>query len=238
MRIRLRGLFAFVTLVACHGRAKAVFVPAPGSDVEAISLLGDSLRRPELDSSVRERMQTQLDEARRVEAAHPGDPDALIWVGRRTAYLGRFNEAIAIYTDGISRFPNDARLYRHRGHRYITVRRFDQAIADLERAAGLTAGRPDEVEPDGQPNARNIPIGSLQSNIWYHLALAHYLRGDWDAAIAAARSGIRVSTNADRFVSQSHWLYMALRRSGRTAEAAEALAAVGNDLEVIENSSY
>lgn len=238
MRFTSAAFTALLLAIACqHGRRSA-FLPPPGSDVEAISLLGDSLRRAAIDSASRARLERQLAQARQDEAARPNDPDALIWVGRRTAYLGRFNDAIAIFTDGISRFPDDARMYRHRGHRFITLRRFGEAIADLERAAALTAGKPDEVEPDGQPNARNIPIGSLQSNIWYHLALAHYLEGDWNAAVRAARAGIGVSTNPDRLVSQTHWLYMALRRAGRPAEAAATLAPIRDDFVIIENGSY
>jgi tetratricopeptide (TPR) repeat protein len=183
-------------------------------------------------------MESELAKAQLDAESRPNHPDAVIWVGRRTAYLGRFREAIAVYAEGIRRFPSDARLYRHRGHRYITIRRFDDAIADFQHAAELMAGRPDEIEPDGQPNARDIPIGSLHSNVWYHLALAHYLKGDWNSAVRAARSGIRVSANADRLVSQTHWLYMALRRAGRDAEAAEALAPIRDDLDVIENISY
>ena len=183
-------------------------------------------------------MELQLSEARLQAAERPNHPDAVIWVGRRAAYLGRYREAIDVFTSGIRRFPSDARLYRHRGHRYITVRRFDDAIADFTHAAELMRGRPDEEEPDGQPNARNIPIGSLHSNVWYHLALAHYLKGDWDNAIRAARAGIAVSSNPDRLVSQTHWLYMALRRAGRDAEAAEALAPIRDDFDIIENGSY
>lgn len=212
--------------------------PALGIEYEAISLLGDTLRRPRLDSAARERMQAQLAAARIEAAARPNDPDALIWVGRRLGYLGRYSEAIGTFSDGIRRFPSDPRMYRHRGHRYISVREFDKAIADFERATRLMAGRPDEVEPDGQPNARNIPIGSLQSNVWYHLALAHYLKGQWDAAARAARSGIQISSNPDRLVSQTHWLYMALRRAGRAAEAATALEPIREGFDIIENDSY
>jgi len=224
-----------VMIAGCHASRPN---SAAGIEFEAISLLGDTLRRPALDSATRERMQGQLAAARIEAAARPNDPDALIWVGRRLAYLGRYYHAIEVFSDGIRRFPNDARMYRHRGHRYISVREFDKAIADFQRAARLMAGKPDEVEPDGQPNARGIPIGSLQSNVWYHLALAHYLKGEWDAAARAARSGIQVSNNPDRLVSQTHWLYMALRRAGRTAEAAAALAPIKDDFEVIENQSY
>jgi tetratricopeptide (TPR) repeat protein len=205
---------------------------------EALSLLGDSLERPRLDTAVQRRMQEQLAQAREALAAKPNDPDLLIWEGRRLAYLSRYNDAIRVFSDGIARFPNDARFYRHRGHRYISIRKLDAAIADFEKAAQLMAGKPDEVEPDGQPNARNIPIGSLQSNVWYHLALAYYLKGDWNNAARAARSGIAVSTNPDRLVSQTHWLYMALRRAGRIQEAAAALEPIRAGFDIIENESY
>jgi tetratricopeptide (TPR) repeat protein len=208
------------------------------TEFQGISLLGDTLKRPRIDSATQGRLQADHAAARVEWAAKPNDPDALIWVGRRLAYMGRYLEAIDIFTQGIQRFPNDARMYRHRGHRYITVRKLDDAIADFERAARLMAGKPDDVEPDGQPNARNIPIGSLQSNVWYHLALAYYLKGDWDNAARAARSGVAVSNNPDRLVSQTHWLYMALRRAGRNAEAAHALVPIKDDFDVIENQSY
>jgi tetratricopeptide (TPR) repeat protein len=229
-------LAACVVVVGCASAPPQD--PALGVEYEAVSFLGDTLRRPALDSVARERMQAQLVAARLEAVAKPDDPEALIWVGRRLGYLGRYTAAIATFSDGIKRFPNDPRMYRHRGHRYISVRQLDAAIADFNRAAELMRGRPDEVEPDGQPNARNIPIGSLQSNVWYHLALAHYLKGDWDAAARASRSGISVSTNPDRLVSQTHWLYMALRRAGRTSEAAAALAPIRDGFDIIENDSY
>ena len=239
IRSRLARSIAYAAgVLMVTGCARQQRDPALGIEYEAISLLGDTLRRPRLDSATQHRMQSQLSAARVALAERPDDPDALIWVGRRLGYLGRYSAAIETFSDGIRRFPNDPRMYRHRGHRYISVRHLDEAIADFERAAELMAGRPDEVEPDGQPNARNIPIGSLQSNVWYHLALAHYLKGDWGAAARAARSGLQVSNNPDRLVSQTHWLYMALRRAGRASEAAAALAPIRDDFDIIENASY
>ena len=230
--------FSSLTIAASLCLTAPLAAQARVTRVEAISFLGDSLERPRLDTAVRRRMEEQLALAREQAAAKPNDPDALIWVGRRLGYLSRFNDATEVFSDGIKRFPNDARFYRHRGHRYISIRKLDLAIADFEKAAQLMAGKPDEVEPDGQPNARNIPIGSLQSNVWYHMALAYYLKGDWNNAARAARSGIAVSTNPDRLVSQTHWLYMALRRAGRNQEAAGALAPIRDDFDIIENDSY
>ncbi len=123
------------------------------------------------------------------------------------------------YTPGIRKYPRDARLYRHRGHRYITLRKFDLAIADFQKAVSLIKGLPDEVEPDGQPNARNIPTGTLQFNIWYHLGLAQYLPGRNKGALKSYRECLKVSRNPDSLVATTHWLYMTLRRLKRKTEA-------------------
>lgn len=163
---------------------------------------------------------------------------ALIWIGRRTAYTGQYKFAIKIYDRAIVKFPNDARLYRHRGHRYITLRCFDDAIADFEKAAKLIKGKPDEIEPDGIPNARNIPTSTLQSNIWYHLGLAYYLEGEFKKALKAYNECLKVSKNPDMLVATVHWLYMTLRRLGREKEAARALELVAGEQDIIENADY
>ncbi|HUR92181.1 MAG TPA: tetratricopeptide repeat protein [Gemmatimonadaceae bacterium] len=222
-------------------------VPTPASgdalfgsptDVEAVSLLGGPLRRPELPAATRDLYELRLSEARRAWERAPGNADSIIWLGRRTAYLGRYREAISIFTDGIAKHPNDPRMYRHRGHRYLSVRQLDRAIADLSRAGELVRGRPDQVEPDGIPNAGNTPTSTLQSNVWYHLGLAHYLKGDFRHALSAYHEAMRVSTNPDMLVATSHWLYMTLRRLGRASEAELVLAPITPEMPIIENAAY
>jgi tetratricopeptide (TPR) repeat protein len=193
---------------------------------------------PPLSAETRRDFEAKLARAREEFEQKPGDAERVIWLGRRTAYLGRYKEAVGIFTRGIAQFPADARMYRHRGHRLITLRCFDAAAADLEQAAKLVRGRPDEVEPDGLPNARGIPTSTLQSNVWYHLGLAYYLKRDFRRALAAYREAEKVSVNADMLVSTTHWLYMTLRRLGRVREAAATLTAVGDGLDVVENADY
>ena len=188
--------------------------------------------------SAQERQLQQLAEAEAALAANPDSADALIWVGRRQAYLARYDDAIATFTRGIARFPKDARFYRHRGHRYITTRQFQKAIDDFNKAVALTRGKPDEVEPDGQPNARNIPTSTLQTNIWYHLGLAHYLTGNFGAAARAYAEDLKINPNDDNLVAVTHWAYMTARRRGRDAEAKRLLEPIRKDLNVIENGSY
>jgi tetratricopeptide (TPR) repeat protein len=236
-------LATLALLIAACRSAPSLPSPRPSAteqqtDVEAMSLLGTPLSRPVLPEETRRKYEGALAEARQRHDANPGDADAIIWLGRRTAYLGRYRDAIDIYTRGMQQHPNDARLYRHRGHRYITIRELDRAIADLGLAAALVGGREDEIEPDGLPNARNTPTSTLQSNICYHLGLAHYLKGDFERALHAYRACMDVSKNPDMLVATSHWLYMTLRRLGRDAEAARVLDPIRADLDVIENGAY
>lgn len=194
--------------------------------------------QPQLSTETQRELETKLNDARALYEKDPRSVENVIWLGRRTAYLGRYKDAIRIYTKGIEQFPSDARLYRHRGHRYITLRCFDAAIADLEQASKLIKGKPDEIEPDGLPNARNIPTSTLHSNIWYHLGLAHYLKGDFERALIAYREAEKVSKNPDMLVATSHWLYMTLRRLGREKEASKTIAGIKDDLDLIENADY
>ena len=179
-----------------------------------------------------------LDSARAAYQADTTSADALIWLGRRTAYLGRYREAIEIFSTGVERFPDDPRFLRHRGHRYITVRELDNAIADFTRASQLIAGRPDEIEPDGLPNARNTPTSTLHSNIWYHLGLAHYLKGDFARALEAYRAEAAVANNPDMLVATSWWRYLTLRRLDQRAAADSVLLPINDSLDIIENRAY
>jgi tetratricopeptide (TPR) repeat protein len=199
----------------------------------AIAILVQAAGAPQTTSAAEQ----NLAAAKAAYDKAPGDPDAIIWLGRRTAYLGRYDEAIKVFSEGIGKHPGDARMYRHRGHRYISTRQFDRAIADLAKAAELVKGKPDQVEPDGQPNARNIPTSTLNTNIYYHLGLAHYLKGDFKQAEAAYRECLAFSKNPDMLAATTHWLYMTLRRMNRQ-EADALLKPITADMDIIENGSY
>jgi tetratricopeptide (TPR) repeat protein len=219
-------------IVAQAGRMSA------DSVFEATSLLGEKLVRPTPTGEARTKMEELLSAATRAYNSAPTNADSIIWLGRRTAYLGRFNEAIDIYTRGIALHPKDARLLRHRGHRYLTTRQLDKAIADFQKAYELTRNKPDEIEPDGLPNARNIPTSSLKSNIRYHLGLAHYLKGNFAKAAKLYAEDVAAARNVDTHVASAHWLYMSLRRLGKVREAEAVLIPISAKMDVIENTAY
>ena len=85
--------------------------PLP-TGAECRSLTGEPLFPPPLEPQVAREREANLARAREALAAHPDDPDALEWVGRRLGYLGRYREALDVFTFGRSRFPGDPRFAR------------------------------------------------------------------------------------------------------------------------------
>ena len=193
---------------------------------------------PSFSDSVKRSFEANLRSAEKKYQADSTNEEHIIWYGRRLAYLGKYREAIEIYTKGIRINPNNARFYRHRGHRYITLRCYDNAIADLKKAAELIRDQVDEIEADGIPNEKNIPTSTLQTNIHYHLGLAHFLKADNRQALLAWEKCLAISDNDDMKVATLNWLNVVLRKMGRQKEADQHLSEVKADMEIIENHDY
>ena len=186
----------------------------------------------------RQKLEKDLSDARDIYLKDIKNADAIIWYGRRQAYLGRYDAAIETYSDGIRLHPNDARMYRHRGHRYLTTRCYNKAINDFKKAAAIIKNKKDEIEPDGMPNEKNIPTSTLQSNIWYHLGLAYYLKRDFKSAEKAYKECLKVSTNPDMYVATANWYYITLLEQKKTKEAEAILNTISEDMLLIENEGY
>lgn len=213
-------LFLFVIFV-CGNLSTAVLYQEttdvdPGKP-EVISLLGKSLFAQPAEGEALAQLKTDLAGAWEALRAKPDDVENVILYGRRLAYLWRYHEAIDVYSGGIKNFPDSAMLYRHRGHRYISIRKFDKAAQDLTRAAEL--------------NSRDF-------DIWYHLGLAHYLKGDFEKALSAYESCLSVAEDDESKVAVSHWLYMTLRRLERLDDAVKVLNDIIKGMNVEENKSY
>ncbi|MSO36576.1 MAG: tetratricopeptide repeat protein [Acidobacteria bacterium] len=226
---------AFILAVALA--TATISLPAQTGKPEAMSLAGKPLMVPATIAN-QQKLDADLAQAEKAFAANPGDAEALIWVGRRLGYLWRYNDAIAMFTRGIELHPDNAKFYRHRGHRYLSLRQFAKAQADFEKAAQLIKGQQDEIEPDGAPNPAGKPRGTLQFNIWYHLGLAYYLQGNYAKAHDAYVECMKVSNNDDSVTATSDWMWMTLMRMNRKAEAAKVLERITPKMDILENGSY
>ena len=228
----------FVALLAasalgCGGRSSPHTEPPPGP--EAISLLGVPLHAARDTAGIIALADGQL-------AADPRDLTGLINAGIARSSARRFNAAIEVFTRAIELYPNEARLYRFRGHRYLSLRRFDDAVRDLERA---------------------VALDSTNYDIAYHLALAYYLTQRYDDAVAAIdkctafadnpkwqavedarvnpiwyRSCMSVKADDDARVAMLDWRYRALRRAGKHAAARRLARGVRERWTVRDNAPY
>jgi tetratricopeptide (TPR) repeat protein len=99
--------------------------------------------------------------------------------------------------------PNNALLLRWRGHRYLSVRELDRALADLTRGS--------EID-------RSI------YGIWYHLGVVQYLRGDFTAAALSFARAQSMAPESGELQGSTDWLWMSLSRAGRGLDAKTMLA--------------
>jgi tetratricopeptide (TPR) repeat protein len=232
------GIVIVESAIQPVGAASIAQAAAQKGKPEATSLMGEPLYSPDPPAASKTRMEADLAKAQAEYDKNPKSLEATVWLGRRIAYLGRFQESIAVFTKGLEQHPNNAELLRHRGHRYITVREFDKAIADLLKASQVIKGQKDVIEQDGAPNLKGIPRSTLHGNIWYHLALGYYLKADYDKSRLAWLEGLKVATNDDTRVAKTDWLYMTYRRMGKDAEAKALLVPINDKMDIIENTAY
>ena len=232
---RLIFLSISLALFSCDSYQNSKNHINPTQTIETITLLGDTLRSTEIEKG---KSFDQFKSAQITYFDNQNNAEALIWYGRRTAYMGYYKEAIKLFTLGIKTHPNDARFYRHRGHRYISTRQYDNAISDFEKAVQLIDQKTDQIEPDGLPNAKNIPLSTLHGNIWYHLGLAYYLKNDMNNALKAFNNRSVTHKYDDNIVSGGHWLYMIYRRLDKIEESIAVVNEVYQNMDIIENMSY
>ena len=129
--------------------------------------------------------------------------DLIIQLGVAQSGARRYREAIQTFTRGLTLAPNNALLYRWRGHRYLSVRELDSAMADL---------------------THGLALDSTMYGILYHLGIVRFARGDFaGAAKAFARAQPR-APEAGELAGSTDWLWMSLARAGKLAEANAMLA--------------
>lgn len=154
-------------------------------------------------------------QAKAVAEADPDDVSKFIAYADAVTAMGKYQAAVALYSIGLQRWPDEAMLYCRRGHRYINMRQFDLALRDLQHAASL---RTDLFD------------------IWYHLGLAHWMKDDVAAAYDAFLRCKEQVANDSELVAVTDWLYKCLHRLGRVSEAAPLLEPIHADMVMTGNN--
>lgn len=170
--------------------ALAVAAPAGGQSIQYRSPAGVEYRA-QPDTGAVARAESAL-------AAAPRDVARIIALGVAQSGVRQYREAIATFTRGLAIAPDEAMLYRWRGHRYLSVRELDRALDDLTRGSQLD---------------------STNYGIWYHLGIVRYARDDFAGAADAFTRAERRAPDAGERAGATDWLWMSLSRAGRAADA-------------------
>lgn len=206
-----------------------------------LTLTGAPLREPDWPASVRDELELDLEIAKAVLAVAPEREDSYIWLGRRYGYLGRYDRAIEVFTEGLQKFPDSYKLHRFRGRHRARSRDFDGAVSDYLAGIRKMEGVADTFEPDGAPNARRLTISTYRSNLHYYLGQTYFATGDY-AGMAAELDKSLTSPIAlpieDHKVAVVFWKYLALMKLGEEEKARAVLASVPPELDLIENRFY
>src|SRR6185295_11471068 len=101
-----------IRLLIVTALAIAVPIAAAAQTPEAMSLFGKPLISVPPAGDEKARLEANLARAQADFDRDPASAEAAIWLGRRLAYLGRYRDAIAMFTRGIERHASEPRLYR------------------------------------------------------------------------------------------------------------------------------
>ena len=149
--------------------------------------------------------------------ADPANVDKIIQLGLAQSAVRQYHDAIATFTRGIRIAPTNPLLYRWRGHRYISIGAFDKAVTDLERGNKLD---------------------TTNYDIWYHIGVAHFERGEFAKAAAAFTQAQRRAPNDNEIAGSTDWLWMSLARAQRGVDAQKALAPITDSLKITSATAY
>ena len=195
------GLAAFNAVLTRHGRkpvAPVAAAPAAcATDTQPVqykSPAGVAYRSlPDTEAVIK---------ARAALALEPRNISRIIELGVAESGARQFREAIATFTRGLEIEPDNALLLRWRGHRFISIREFVSAHADLIRAARL------------DPSLYGA---------WFHLGVVQYLSGEFKDAAASFAKAQPIAPDPNELAGSTDWLWMSLSRDGRKAEAKAVL---------------
>lgn len=150
-------------------------------------------------------------------AADPKNVQRYIDLGTAQAGARQMWEAVRTFSAAIELEPNNAILYRWRGHRHLSLREFGQAERDLQHA---------------------LMLDSTVYGAWYHLGIVRFVKGDFSGAADAFQHAQPRAPDPGELAGSTDWLWMSLARAGRVDDATAMLARHPDSLKTDPNYGY
>ncbi len=151
--------------------------------------------------------------------------DSVTWYARMLGWKGQHRKVIEVLTTGLKKYPNSAKLLRHRAHRYLTLREFEKSIEDGLRSAELYEGQFPDRELPGPDYYPGFP-GVVQYSTYYHLGQALFASRrfkDADGWFTKALGVALTGNDYDGVTSGVYWIFLSRMRAGKLVEAKKIL---------------
>jgi tetratricopeptide (TPR) repeat protein len=146
----------------------------------------------------------------RLAMEKPNDPK--LWLAKGLAQEEQmlFIDAIETYSEGLIYNPFSDSLFECRGHIYITVGRYLEAIADSTMC---------------------VRINPLNWYGWYHIGLGYYFSGNYEKAVQGFTKCLEFSyPENEHNVAAIDWAYICLKHLGKDNDAAALLLKIDDDV--------
>lgn len=204
--------------------------PENSLPIETTSFTGQPLYQNVIPEKLKHKNDSIIAALRAKESLTEQD---FIELSRKHASNYHYNESIKILTEGLTQFPVSFKLLRHRGHRYLNLRKTEKAIADLTKADKLIGTEHLDVEELGYDGK---PWGTYKYWVYYHIGLYHYVKGDYAKAAEAYKVLVANATTDKNQVGSRDWLYNTYRRMGEPVLAQEVLDQIPDDFEMSDTN--
>ncbi len=183
-----------------------------GPEPEAISFAGKPLYVNVVEAGVRAKSDSIIAV---IKSKAQLSEDDYVEIGKQLVATFRYKNAVDLYAEGLIKYPESYKLLRNRGHRYITLRKLDLAIADLIKAEELIRNEPDVMEfgADGKPTA------TVRHQVWYHQGVYYYLNKDYRQAATAFEKALATAGDNKNVAGSCDWLYNSYQRLGEKQKA-------------------
>jgi tetratricopeptide (TPR) repeat protein len=223
--------FLFLSLIAfsCskHQQSEADGAPVP----QAVSFSGKSLYSKVPPAALLRKSDSIIGIINKKAELSEND---FIDIGRQLVATARYKEAVANYSKGLSKYHDSYKILRHRGHRYLTLRKLDSAVADLKKAETLIRSQGDvwDYDADGKQT------DTYQHQIWYHLGVYYFLVRSYPEAVQAFEKSLATGHDSKEIVGTTDWLYNSYQRAGLKEKAEKLLETIAPDYNTDREQAY
>ena len=209
-----------------------------GSAVVTEDQFGDPLHQIILDSAFTSDKDSLLEIA--IAELENGSPEEGVKtiLGRRYMELARYEEAVKVFSENISRDPGSLKDHRFRGECYYYLQDFDASMSYLVTAKELSKKLPNQIEYEVDATSANMPVYNQNFNTFYYLALTQYVKDEVEEATRTFGYSWNNAANDDLKAMLACWLAISYRKRSMEGQAKAVFQVITPVLYMIQSPVY